>query len=364
MEILGYGLVIIYMCIIPLMAGFIFASPSKNGKSLFVTWAAGLMVNYALYEVLALAFMFLDVGFRKLSVTYLFASLLLSGLGIFVKLRDDKVLLQRRNGADTITKESETDYKLWKDPFFLAAVILIAIQVGAILILATPDKDDAFYSGLSSMCLSYDYILEKNAYHGLMETGISKRYAISALPAYQASLSYLSEGLHHLVITHNLFPLFYMPLAYGLFYSIAKEWLKEKKMLCQSGKFLFLFALLHMFGNYYVFSPENFLVTRIWQGKALFVALGVPFLWIVQGTLLDKVCNKESFKALRADLILLICTLFACTFWGETGLYLGPLLVMGQSLSYAMEYKKIKPLFYSILACIPQGLLLLMILLT
>ena len=60
------------------------------------------------------------------------------------------------------------------------------------------------------MSLSYDYVLQKDAYNGLMTKAISRRYVLSALPIYQATLSLLSDGLHHLVITHNLFPLFYI----------------------------------------------------------------------------------------------------------------------------------------------------------
>ena len=41
-------------------------------------------------------------------------------------------------------------------------------------------------------------------------------------------------------------------------------------------RYFFFFALLHLVGNTFVFSPQNFLVTRIWQGKAVVAAVLIP----------------------------------------------------------------------------------------
>lgn len=336
MLLLQCGLVFLYMCVIPYLIGYFLLG--RKGVC-FVT-GAGVMISYALFEVLTLWFGRMNMGFRSVSKVYLVIVCLFALAGAVRFVREE-----RKTG-----KRGWRSYMPGRpDGYMIAGLVLIAVQIGAILIMATPDKDDAFYSGLSSMSLAYDYLLEKDAYSGLMTNDISLRYMISALPVYQAMLS-LCSGMHHLVITHNLFPLFYMPLAYGLFYGIGKKFLEKEGMLGAGGKFLFAFALLHMIGNYFVFSPENFLVTRIWQGKALFVAIGVPMLW-------ESGKNALFSEKATKHWILVAATLLACTFMGETGLFLGPFMLGCQTLAACLVDKKWKKILPAVLCCVPELLL-------
>ncbi len=346
MIVLQGCLVFFLMCLVPYLIGraMLHRKRSADGDGVSYTLSAGLMVSWTLYEILALVLQKMGCGFRVLSMTYLLVTALFALVGAVCVWKEDGKGFAKK--IVTIGRPDE---------YMIAAFVLILIQIGAILIMATPDMDDAFYSGLSSISLSKDCILEWDAYEGGMTNPISRRYMISALPIWQASLS-LYSGLHHLVITHNLFPLFYMPLAYGLYYRLGKRFLQKEGKLGAQGKFLFFFALMHMIGNYYVFSPENFLVTRMWQGKALFAAIGIPTLWL---------CGQEALfaeetmpKAWRArQWILLGCVLLACTFMGETGLFLGPFLLGCQTLAACCVTKKWKKILPAVLCCVPEVLL-------
>ncbi len=347
--------VLIQMCVIPYLIGGLFFMRDKTEEKSVIPEIAfqtvsGLMVTYTCYELLMLMFQQMGQGFRMQSYVYLVAEVLLALAGF---------VCMRKRGKREWKKLEKSHLKSRSalDPFLLAAVLLIVIQIGAILFMATPDKDDAFYSGLSSMSLAHDYLLEFDAYGGRMTNVISKRYMVSALPVYQATLSLFSGKLHHLFIIHNLFPMFYMPLAYALFYRIGKELLDKEGIPKAGGKFLFCFALLHMIGNYYVFSPENFLVTRIWQGKALFVVFGVPMIWMCGRRALFSKKDDESIGKRAGNWVLVACTLMACTFMGETGLFLGPFMLGCQCLAACMitgAWKKILP---AILCCVPELIL-------
>lgn len=345
MTALQIVLVFFHMCIVPYLIGTLFVQKGKDkdGCGAYV-FLAGLMISYAGYEVLALGMQKLGKGFDALSAVYLTMELFLCAcaIGLMIKgMRGDK-------------KEKKTRF-LKPDIYMILAFLLIGVQIAAILFMATPDMDDAFYSGLSSMSLANDYILEISAYDGRMVSAISKRYMVSALPVYQASLSRYS-GMHHLVITHNFFPLFYMPLAYAVYYELGKRFLKEEGNEKAKGKFLFFFALLHMIGNYYVFSPENFLVTRMWQGKALFAALFIPALWIFGQRAMSaetEIARLEKVK--RWSLV--AATLLAAAFMGETGLFLGPFMLGCQSLAFVWMDKKVKLLIPAVLCVIPEVLL-------
>lgn len=337
----------IHMCLIPYLVGCLILTGKERMERTGFSYrmVAGLMVTYAVYEILAMAFQHNGLGFRAVTKAFLVIVLLMAALGLVSWFWNRKAAALR--------------LVLPKDRYMIAAFVLIAVQIGAILLMATTDKDDAFYSGLSSMSLSYDYLLEYDAYSGQMNKVISSRYILSALPVYQASLALLSGNLHHLIITHNLFPLFYMPLAYALYYRIAKRLFEKEGIKGAEGKFMFCFALMHMVGNYYVFSPENFLVTRMWQGKALFAALGVPFLWHYGELALECSCKQAEVK--RAETFkywfLVMCGLLAVTFMGETGLYLGLIMLACQTLAFCIVNKTLRGVIPAMICCVPSGVL-------
>lgn len=331
MIIVQILLAFFWMCIVPAFTGCLFTKlfcKTKKWNLILVT-AMGLLVQYALYEGLAVVFILLDKSFRLLTKLYAAGGLFLAAAGavlLFLNRKELKAYLADRKKL-WVDGEKKTDW------YLLLAIVMIVIQLGAILLWATPDSDDAFYSGLSSMCLAGDYVLKYDAYNGQMKVAIIDRYAISALPPYQASLQLLCGDLHHLFITHNLFPLFYMPLAYGLFYLVGQVIAGGNKK--ESHRYLFYFALLHLFGNTFVFSPQNFLVTRIWQGKALFICISLPVCYLLLSGLFA--CRQMKDRILYA--VLLFLTLIGTVFMGETGLFLGPLMVLAMSLAYGIEAK-------------------------
>ncbi len=353
MMILQILIAFFHMCVVPYLAGraILHRQNKVEYAGTAYTMAAGLMVSWSVYEVLALVIQRVGGGFRMLSTVYLAGLLFFVIAGIICVWKEDG-----KSFAGKIFRFAKPD------GYMIAALVLIGVQIGAILVMATPDMDDAFYSGLSSMSLAHDYILEYDAYAGRMLNEISKRYMISALPVWQASLS-LYTGMHHLVITHNLFPLFYMPLAYGLYYRMGKRFLQREGNMGAQGKFLFFFALMHMIGNYYVFSPENFLVTRIWQGKALFASIGIPVLWLCGQSALFAPEERMKVSDRVRVWLLVACVLLACTFMGETGLFLGPFLLGCQTLVACFMTKKWMKILPAVICCLPQVLLFLIYLL-
>lgn len=331
MNVVQMLLAFFWMCMVPAFTGCLFTRlfcKTKRWNLILVT-ATGLVIQYAWYEVLAVVFILLDKSFRLLTKLYAIGGLLLALGGIAVLYLNRAYLkayfCDRRRVHAIETKKID-----W---YLVLAVLLMGVQILAILLWATPDSDDAFYSGLSSMCLAGDYVLKFDAYNGQMKVAIIDRYAISALPPYQASLQLLCSNLHHLFITHNLFPLFYMPLSYGLFYLVGQVISDGNRE--ESHRYLFYLVLLHMFGNTFVFSPQNFLVTRIWQGKALFICISLPMCYLLLTGLFA--CKKMKERIVYA--ILLFLTLIATVFMGETGLFLGPLMVLAMSLAYGIVAK-------------------------
>lgn len=347
--IFQYGLAFFWMCAIPVLTGGIFIKVLvKHRRFLFISaMGTGLILNYSIYQMAAMIFILFDGSFRLLTWIYIGSSLfmaLLGALGWYTYFQKERKLKKQ-------AEKCQNAYKCCRDPYFLMGAALVAAQILVILIMSTPDKDDAFYTGLSSMCLSNDYVLKYSAYDGLMQMPIETRYIMAALPVYQASLCLMTGRLHTLIICHNLYPLFYMPLAYGLYCMLADKWMEKKEDL---GKFLLFFAFLHMFGNYYVFSPENFLITRIWQGKALFITIGLPFVWYF----MNRAWEQDSVRESLPCWLLVTAGLLASAFMGETGLYLNFLVVGVSALANLIVRKKWKNCVFAACSLLPEVLLM------
>ncbi|MCR5282513.1 MAG: hypothetical protein K6E18_04025 [Lachnospiraceae bacterium] len=338
--VIGCVLSFIWMLLLPFLAGCLFLPFFRKQKegTRTLCLATGLVLHYCTAQVLILGGVGFGWGMRHSMQGFAAVTVLFAAAGAFVlwKCRAD------------LPKTGFSDMK--KEPCFWAGILLMIVAVLAILLWSTPDLDDAFYSGLSAIAVARDEMLKTDAYHGLMARRISKRYVVSALPVYQGGLTYLTGGLHYLIIQHNLFPLFYMPLSFSLFYQVGKGFLTDKK---QGARFLLVLGLLHLFGNYYVFSPENFVMTRMWQGKALFVAIGIPYLWLITQRVLD--------EGKLTGWFLVACGMLACTFMGETGLYLAPVMLGCMTMAFCLMKKKVWPLLWAILCCMPEVALLALI---
>ena len=374
MTAIGVLLSLIWMCVLPFFGGCVllpFFRKQEEKVSVAFLLGCGIAIHYAAYEFLTLAGRPLHLGMRKVSLIFAAGALALAVFGIWM-------LLKNRGSVRAWEWK-----KLLKDPCFYPAAGLVIWHVLTVLIFSVPDPDDAFYSSLSSMSFAYDLLLEKDAYIGLMNQAIQKRYAFSALPIYQAGLSWLSGGLHHLVISHNLFPLVYIPLGYGLYTDFVRllvrrredcrlsgdgedinEGNDEKKesrkvdrnndvsVTCETTlcvRALLTLAVLHTVGDYYIFSQEAYLMTRMWQGKGLFAAVGIPLLFL---TVLY--AQKRGIMGYAMVLV----TMIAIVFMGGTGLFLAPVeLMLLQAAMWLLSGEKKKDLKYILLAlicCLPE----------
>ncbi|MCR5338218.1 MAG: hypothetical protein K6E75_06645 [Lachnospiraceae bacterium] len=374
MTAIGVLLSIIWMCVLPFFGGCVllpFFRKQEEKVSVAFLLGCGIAMHYAAYEFLTLAGRPLHLGMRKVSLIFAAGALALAILGLWMLVK---------NYSSVRAWEWK---KLLKDPCFYPAAGLVIWHVLAVLIFSVPDPDDAFYSSLSSMSFAYDLLLEKDAYIGLMNQAIQKRYAFSALPIYQAGLSWLSGGLHHLVISHNLFPLVYIPLGYGLYTDIVRLLVRSREECRLSGdekekgeendekkenrkvdhnddvsvsiettlcvRALLTLAVLHTVGDYYIFSQEAYLMTRMWQGKGLFAAVGIPLLFL---TVLY--AQKRGIMGYAMVLV----TMIAIVFMGGTGLFLAPVeLMLLQAAMWLLSGEKKKDLKYILLAlicCLPE----------
>lgn len=72
-----------YMCVIPYLIGCLFVDGQKDvGNVTILRTVAGLMISYAVYEILEVGFQLKNGSFRLLSLLFILVSVLLAFAGV------------------------------------------------------------------------------------------------------------------------------------------------------------------------------------------------------------------------------------------------------------------------------------------
>jgi hypothetical protein len=99
------------------------------------------------------------------------------------------------------------------------------------------------------------------------------QYRFESWELLMATLSKVS-GLGVAELAHTVLPFTLILLSYISYASLAKQFLPSRFLPL----FLIVLSLFHMFGGYSQYSQGSFLLTRIWQGKAILLHIIIPFL--------------------------------------------------------------------------------------
>lgn len=159
---------------------------------------------------------------------------------------------------------------------------------------------------------------------------------------YIACLSKMT-GIHPTIMAHTLMPISLLLMACCVFWLLSKEFFDED--ITSRCIFVVLVILLNIYGHYSLYSAETFLLTRIWQGKAVVASIGIPvllleFLWIYKQE------NKKSLYCL------VYITQFALCLLSGMGIIIGAIMAGCYGLVYGIakrNWKIILAIWVSIL---------------
>jgi len=154
-----------------------------------------------------------------------------------------------------------------------------------------------------------------------------------------------STGIHATIMAHTFMPVMLLLMACCVFWLLSEEFFgKDISSRCI---LVCLVLLLNVYGYYSVYSAETFLMTRIWQGKAVVAGIGVPllileFLWLYR---------QEEKKSLY---ILLLITQFGLCLLSGMGIIIGAIMAGCYGLVYGIAKKNWKMLIAMWASVIPN----------
>lgn len=324
----GCLILCIWLVGIPVLTGAIPAFFTSGRRySLAFMWTSGYMISWALFQVVTVPLVLLHIsqGFRVVVRLFMCCSLALAALGLLLLLRSRK----KRSSLTVVRGMEESGAVRQHRIYWGIFAALTALQLVLAVVMNYRDGDDAYYVAVSSLTESSDtmYVLMPYSMGG---TGLDLRHGLAPFPVWIAFLARIS-GIPSVSVAHVAVPLAMIPTTYLIYYQMGRQLFDKKRE--KLPLFLCFTAILTIFGNYSIYTAENFMLARSRQGKAALGSIVIPMIILLFFLILDWVEKGKRGQwmlwfllgaaVMSACLCTTLGTMLTCLLLGITGLCSG-----------------------------------------
>lgn len=342
-TVAGCLILCIWLVAIPLLTGAIPAFFVERRRRLSFMWVSGYMISWALFQLEAVPLVLLHISQSFAALVKLFglSSLVLAAGGAFLLIRSRKrsARLSLIRGEEQGSRANRVYWGIFLALMALQLVLAVAMNYG--------DGDDAYYVAVSTLTESSNTMYELMPY-SMGVTGMDLRHGLAPFPVWIAFLARIS-GLPTVSVAQVAVPLALIPTTYLIYYQLgglifAKK--REKLPL-----FLSFTALLTIFGNYSLYTVENFMLARSRQGKAALGSIVIPMVFLLFMMILDRMEKQQRVSWMLWLLLGAVVT--AACLCTTLGTMLICLLLGAAGLCSALVYRKPGLAVKTALCCIP-----------
>lgn len=305
----------------------------EERQGCLLSWIAGYIILWGLFEMIALPLIFQRKSLSLLCIIYGGTICLLAVATLVLSWRD---LARMVRGSAASMKGMS--------PVGLGNLLLILGQAYMYAKYMHIDEDDAFYVGAASTAVATDTIFSVNPYTGAEYGNLPSRYVLSPFFSFVAFLSRVSR-VHPAITAHVVLAVILVLVSYSVYALVAKKLFPDNRKYAEY--FLFFLILVLMFSGYTVYTQGMFALVRIWQGKAVFCGILAPMVCLMAIQLF-------SGQAAAADWCLTFLLMCACCMVSSMGIMLGAIMLGTFGLVYTARERKLKPLVYTALCCLPN----------
>ncbi len=338
----------VWMVAVPVCMGFLpGALLPREKRTIPVICLAGYCTTFALFTLVYLPVLLLTEqgSFTVLVVLFTIVSLLAAAGGMVMSGGPGGLFVELR-------KPGKEEALLWG---IFACLLLFQLYMAYTH--SFYDGDDSFYVVESVLADQKDSMYRILPYTG-GATSLDVRHALAGFPMWIAYLARMS-GTHAAIVTHAMLPLLLIPLT-DLAIFVVGENLFDHSKKEMFPAFMILVALIQIFGNVSIYTQETFLLTRTWQGKSIFANFVAPvafmlLTWIARAYR-DETTKQEKY-CLWIWVVMLNLMAGLCT---SMSVVLLSFLLVVSAFWISLAEKNFRILRNTILACIPNGLQLLL----
>ena len=299
-------------------------------KDVFLSYIFGWLKMFALFQVIAIPFIFLRLRLTVLvwvwacGIVLLVIYYLVKGGKGYKELFKRKFKISRPYGIEVI------------------AILLIFIQLSAVTYLTHEDADDAFFISQAVTDSHTDTMLVYVGDSGAEWGGFHPRYVFAPFPTFLATMSRLVM-IHPLILARVIFQIAFISMCYMVYYLLANQVFKEDRV--KTATCISFVSLLNVWGNVSVFTSSSFLLFRLHQGKAMLANFILPFLIY----LIITYYRERKFNQKELLLVMISSTLVS-----SMGVFLAPLLLGVYAFMRFLKERKVIILAQAIFCSAPN----------
>lgn len=333
-QVLIFALLVL---VVPVIVGGLTVSVDK---SLPFRWISGQFLLWAGFQVICVPMILEARKFQDVVILfsgYMSALVLLAVVAVL--RRRSKEPRQKITDGAGLKREGVL---LW-----LLFWVILAFQLVQAVRMTYSDGDDAYYVAVSAITQKAGTMYRVLPYTGFRSL-LDVRHALAPFPIWIAYLARIS-GMQAVMTAHVAVPIVLIPMTYAIFYLIGVRLFPDK-----GGRlplFLVFTELLILFGNYSIYSMENFMIARSRQGKAALGSIVIPFVMLLLLILCEKLRQKQ--KVSPRFYLLLTAAAFTGCLCSTMGALLLCMLVGVTGITAALANKCYRILFPMAAACVP-----------
>ena len=324
---------ILWLAIIPCFIGlYIIKFAKKDNKNIFMAYIVGILIEFLVFEILAIPFTFQKLSFSFLKNVW---------ISVMSVLTIASIVLDAKNFKEIVKVNFN---KIKSMPILLTCLflILLAFQGYMSFTYMYEDYDDSNFVAKATIAKDTDTLFVYNDI-GEKYTSLPTRYVFSPFPYYTATISEVVDT-HPAIVAHTIFPVAFLIIGYVVFYLIGNSLFKDDKK--KTMLFLVILSVLYIFGKYSRYSIFVRLLGRPWQGKSLLANIIIPYIIYLFLEFLGE--EKDNFYW-----GILFVTLWAADLLSSMSIFLPIIECSILVLIYTIKDRKIKYILKFIPCCLP-----------
>mgnify|MGYP006928630856 CR=1 FL=1 len=318
MTIINYILCIIELMIIPSLVGCSVCRLLDTKCTIAKCILEGYVGLWALCQIIAVPLILLKRSFLVFIVIYTTIVVILCTYAIYKKIYRELFVLMR------------SIMSIFSMAIMLIFILFVIVQ--AVRLQLTNADDARFVVNAVDIVRTNRLLLtDVNTGNVLTTwTGDLVKDVVSPWPVFCAYISKMT-GVQVVTMMHTVLPIFLILVACCVYWLLAEEFFLEETVY--KSMFVCFVLLIDIYGFYSIYGVETFLMTRIWQGKAVLASVGIPimilaFSWI--------------YKEEKNAYINLLITVFGVSLLSSMSFILSTIMILAYGTVYAVIKKNIK----------------------
>lgn len=315
LQSLYQGFMILFVLFLgPFLVGNGVCSFFRFEKGIAKVYFFGMVTVWALFQLVTVPLVLLRVSFMTEVTVMTVLLICLSLYGIYCR-EFPKIAFKRMSKMELFTA-------------FLMVLAMCILIVCTIFGQHTDWDDSRFVVNAVDMVRTNRMFLT-NPVNGEETARFIGEIAKDVTAPWAVYIAYCAKmtGVFATVMAHTVFPVVLLICAFCVFWMLSEVFFKDE--FSHRCIFMYLVILLNLYGHISVYTAETFLLTRLWQGKAVVAGVGIPAMFL----LLMKIYEDQKNKGY--EVMLLLLNLSICLMSGM-GTIIGGMLIGCTSLVYGV----------------------------